>query len=319
MKLYAGVTDQDWFDFLRSQPGIDEVNFWQPSPNAEFRALEKGDLFLFKLHRGPRTRNRDLIAGGGVFVSYSTFPISFAWETFGSRNGADSYQEMRQRLVHYRRIPDDPHVDFQVGCIILTQPFFLDESQWFTAPAWSASIVRGKAKGYELDREAGRFIWDNVQRAWQHQRAFDLDKEALRLNVERARYGKETTIKPRLGQGAFRLQVTDAYHRSCAITGEHSLPALEAAHIKPFNESGPHSVNNGILLRSDFHRLFDRGYITVSPDYRIEISRRLKEEFENGRSYYPFDGHPLGHLPAATLDRPQKELLVWHNENVFKG
>jgi putative restriction endonuclease len=39
MKIYAGVTNQDWFDYLRAQPGIDEVNFWQPSPNAEFRAL----------------------------------------------------------------------------------------------------------------------------------------------------------------------------------------------------------------------------------------------------------------------------------------
>ena len=319
MKLYVGVTDQDWFDYLRSQPGIDEVNFWQPSPNAEFRALNKGDLFLFKLHRSRRTHNRDLIAGGGVFVSYSTFPISFAWENFEKRNGAASYREMRQRLIHYRRIPDNPHEDFQVGCIILTQPFFFDESSWFPAPEWSPSIVRGKAKGYELDKEAGKFIWENLQRAWQHQHVFNLDKEAQRLNDERARYGKETTIKPRLGQGAFRVLVTDAYHRACAITEEHSLPALEAAHIKPFNESGPHAVNNGLLLRSDFHRLFDRGYITVTPEYQIEVSRRLKEEFENGRSYYPFHGKPLGHLPALPEDRPNNELLIWHNDNVFRA
>ena len=163
MKLYAGVTDHDWFDYLRSLPAVDEVNFWQPSPNAEFRALSKGDLFLFKLHRGPRTRNRDLIAGGGVFVSFSILPISLAWEAFETRNGAASYTEMRERLVHYRRIPDNPHEDFQVGCIILTQPFFFDESMWFSAPDWSASIVRGKAKGYELDKEAGQFIWRNLQ------------------------------------------------------------------------------------------------------------------------------------------------------------
>ncbi len=319
MRLYVGVTDQDWFDYLRSQPGIDEVNFWQPSPNAEFRALNKGDLFLFKLHRSRRTHNQDLIAGGGVFVSYSTFPISFTWENFEKRNGAASYQEMRQQLVRYRRIPDNPHEDFHVGCIILTQPFFFAESSWFPAPEWSPSIVRGKAKGYELDKEAGRFIWENLQRAWSHQHIHDLDKEAQRLNVERARYGKETTIKPRLGQGAFRLQVTDAYHRACAITEEHSLPALEAAHIKPFNESGPHAVNNGLLLRSDFHRLFDRGYITVTPEYKIEVSRRLKEEFENGRSYYPFHGQPLGHLPALPEDRPNNELLIWHNDNVFRA
>lgn len=318
MKLYAGVTDQDWFDYLRSLPDVNEVNFWQPSPNAEFRALNKGDVFLFKLHRSPRTRNQDLIAGGGVFVSFSTLPISLAWEAFENRNGAASYSEMRQRLLHYRKIPDNPHEDFQVGCIILTQPFFFDESMWFPAPDWSASIVRGKTKGYELDKEAGQFIWRNLHRVWERQQLFDLDREAQRVEEERARYGKETTITPRLGQGAFRVLVTDAYHRACAITEEHSLPALEAAHIRPFNESGPHAINNGLLLRSDFHRLFDRGYITVTPEYRIEVSRRLKEEFENGRSYYPFHGKPLGHLPAFLEDRPQAQLLIWHNEKVFK-
>jgi len=319
VKLYVGVTDHDWFDYLGSLPGVDEVNFWQPSPNAEFRALGKGDMFLFKLHKSPRTRNRDLIAGGGVFASFSILPISLAWEAFEKRNGADSYAEMRRQLVRYRRVSDDQHEDFRVGCIILTQPFFLDESLWFPAPDWSPSIVRGKAKGYELEKEAGRFIWSNLQRAWQRQNAYSLDKEAERLEAERERYGKETTIKPRLGQGAFRVLVTDAYKRACAITEEHSLPALEAAHIKPFNENGPHAVNNGLLLRSDFHRLFDRGYITVTPDYRIEVSRRLKEEFENGRSYYPFNGRPLGHLPQSPQDQPLRELLAWHNQSIYKG
>jgi putative restriction endonuclease len=319
MKLYAGVTDHDWFDYLRSLPSIDEVNFWQPSPNAQFQALSKGDIFLFKLHRSHRTRNQDLIAGGGVFASFSVLPISLAWEAFEERNGAASFSEMRRQLLQYRKIPDNPHEDFHVGCIILTQPFFFDESMWFPAPDWSASIVRGKAKGYEFDKEAGQFIWRNLQRAWDRQQVFSLDKEAHRVDEERDRYGKETVIRPRLGQGAFRILVTDAYYRACAITEEHSLPALEAAHIKPFNESGPHAVNNGLLLRSDFHRLFDRGYITVTPEYRIEVSARLKNEFENGRSYYPFHGHKLHHLPPNHTDHPSKELLVWHNEKVFKG
>jgi putative restriction endonuclease len=319
MRLYAGVTDQDWFDFLRAQPQIEEVNFWQPSPSSEFRILSKGDLFLFKLHRSERTQNRDLIAGGGVFVSYSILPISLAWEAFEHRNGARVFSEMRQRLLRYRRIADNPHEDFQVGCIVLTQPFFFGESLWFPAPGWRAPIVRGKATGYELDKEAGQFIWKNLQRGWQQQRIHDLDGEAQRIEEERARYGKETTIKPRLGQGAFRILVTDAYRRACAITGEHSLPALEAAHIKPYNESGPHAVNNGLLLRSDLHRLFDRGYITVTSEYRIEVSRRLKEEFENGRSYYPYKGQRLSHLPMTLADQPHKELLAWHNNSVYKG
>lgn len=56
---------------------------------------------------------------------------------------------------------------------------------------------------------------------------------------ERARHGKKRTIRPRLGQGAFQVADTDAYRRSCGIAEEHSLPALEAAHIKPCGESVP--------------------------------------------------------------------------------
>lgn len=63
----------------------------------------------------------------------------------------------------------------------------------------------------------------------------------------------------------------------------------------------------------------DTGYITITPEYRVEISRKLKEDFENGKSYYPYHGKPLLVLPDRPEDRPAKEFLIWHNENVFKG
>ena len=146
-----------------------------------------------------------------------------------------------------------------------------------------------------------------------------LSFEPERVQEEHDRYGKEVTIRPRLGQAAFRVIVTDKYKRACAITTEHSLPALEAAHIKPFSLSGPHEVYNGILLRSDFHRLMDTGYITITPDYRVEISQKLKADYENGKSYYPYHGKHLLVLPDRPEDRPARKFLIWHNENVFKG
>jgi len=125
-------------------------------------------------------------------------------------------------------------------------------------------------------------------------------------------------ILPRLGQGSFRVMVTDAYRRKCAITGERTLPALEAGHIKPFRESGPHKVSNGILLRSDIHRLFDTGYVTITPDYRFEVSRRVREEYENGRDYYALNGRQLI-IPPMKEFQPAGEFISWHNENVFRG
>ena len=47
MKGFIGVTDYDWYDFLRVQPDLDEVNFWRPSGKG--MALAPGTPFLFKL------------------------------------------------------------------------------------------------------------------------------------------------------------------------------------------------------------------------------------------------------------------------------
>ena len=125
-------------------------------------------------------------------------------------------------------------------------------------------------------------------------------------------------MHPRLGQGTFRIAVTDAYERACSVTGEHSLPALEAAHIKPYADLGPHETSNGLLLRADFHRLFDQGYVTVTPDLRVEVSKRLREDFQNGRTYYPFHGKPVT-IPTTPEHRPRPDFLEWHNLEKFRG
>ena len=133
-----------------------------------------------------------------------------------------------------------------------------------------------------------------------------------------SRFGAERLVRPRLGQGAFRVLVTDWYDRRCALSGERTLPVLQAAHIKPYAVGGMHLVSNGVLFRSDLHMLFDRGYVTVTPAYRFEVSRRIREEFENGRDYYAFHGRPI-RLPAVDARHPDPDLLRWHNENVFRG
>jgi len=87
--------------------------------------------------------------------------------------------------------------------------------------------------------------------------------------------------------------VTDAYERKYAVTNERTLPALDAAHVKPYSESDEHTVHNGILLRKDIHALFDFGYIKVTPSLVVEVSHRIKEDFENGREYYNLHGNRM--------------------------
>ena len=90
LKAFVGVTDFEWFTYLSSLPGIDEVNFWQPGGKQRFRTLSPGEPFLFKLHSP-----RDYIVGGGFFAHSTILPVSLAWDAFGEKNGASSLEEMR--------------------------------------------------------------------------------------------------------------------------------------------------------------------------------------------------------------------------------
>jgi putative restriction endonuclease len=78
-------------------------------------------------------------------------------------------------------------------------------------------------------------------------------------------------------------------------------------------------VQNGLLLRSDLHILFDQGYFTVTPDHHVLISKRIRQEFQNGKEYYALDGKPVRVLPERERDRPSVEFLEWHNREVYLG
>lgn len=310
MKMYVGVTDYDWFITLK-QANCDEVNFWKPGGQTSFRALDEGELFLFKLHSP-----HDYIVGGGFFLKFSVLPSSLAWEAFGIANGAKSILDLKNRVYKYRKTNRFSDPDPQIGCIILSMPFFLDKENWITVPEnWSRSIVQGKT--YDTSDHFGKLLHQQVQEALGNQR---VDPFIARENISsNNRYGKELTIKPRIGQGVFKVLITDAYHRRCAITGEKTLPVLDAAHIKPYSVEGPNTINNGLLLRKDFHALFDRGYITINKDLIVEVSHRIKEDFGNGREYYEHHGSKLIVLPERHEQLSDTHYLEWHNENVYLG
>ncbi|MCE7937159.1 MAG: HNH endonuclease [Chloroflexi bacterium CFX6] len=309
MQAYVGITDYEWYQLLASRPQLDDVNFWQPGGTRVFRALQAGELFLFKLHAP-----RHSVVGGGFFAHATRLPVSLAWEAFGESNGASSLAQMRARIEQYRRAPAQPHEDYTIGCILLEQPFFLPEELWIPAPPdWHPNIVQGKT--YDLNAEPGRSLWLQVEERIRVQSSGQ-GWPAQWREPGHPRYGEPTLVRPRLGQGSFRILVTDAYDRRCAVTGERVLPVLQAAHIRPYAAGGEHRVDNGLLLRSDLHTLFDRGYVTVTPELRLEVSRRIREDFENGRHYYALHGERVRE-PVEEGQRPAAEFLRWHNEQAF--
>lgn len=314
MKFYIGITDNKWFEFLAARRP-DEVNFWRPGGAGSFQAIPIGGLFLFKLHSPD-----NYIVGGGFFVSHSNLPLSLAWEAFGEKNGADSIEVLRAVIQAYRSGKPPEH-DPVIGCTILANPFFFKRSDWVPVPSnWIPGIMRGKT--YDNSEAIGAELWAEVQhRLYANGLAttMELQGGASPQAEEVARYGAEFLTRARLGQGAFRVLVTDAYARRCAITGERTLPVLDAAHIKPFVNAGPNQIANGLLLRSDLHRLFDLGYMTVTSGLSVKVSGKIKEKFENGRDYYALDGRELVVIPTVARDRPSSQYLEWHNSNIFLG
>lgn len=214
MKLWVGVTDENWYEYLRARRP-DEVNFWQPSGSREFRVLEPGEPFLFKLHSP-----KNFVVGGGFFIRYSALPCSLAWDAFGEKNGVGSQTEFVARIRKYRSKNTPIEPDPIIGCNVLAEPFFLPENLWIPIPTdWSPNIVQGKT--YDSSVQPGAALWDSIKTnlaalgIWQGEEARDESK----------RDRPEYLVKGRLGQGAFRVLVTDAYQRRCAVTGEE-VPSL---------------------------------------------------------------------------------------------
>jgi putative restriction endonuclease len=317
VKIWVANTDLDWFDFLASQLSIDEVNFWQPSGNANFGAIAPGELFLFKLKHP-----RNMIGGFGVLSQASNLPLSLAWEAFGIKNGARSLPEMRQRISRYRR--DTVHAsDYVIGCRVVVQPIFLPEYLWIPQPeSWASSIVVGKT--FDTAEGEGLRLWNQVIAAGEALRNSSagrppgIAEPAIPFVLPGERFGEPTLIRPRLGQGAFRLAVTDAYGRQCAISGGKVLPALDAAHIRSYAEGGGHEVSNGLLLRRDIHSVFDAGYVTFDDNLRLVVSDRVRTDFNNGNEYRRLHGEKLL-LPSSLNARPNPTSIEWHREKIFLG
>ncbi|MDQ3464516.1 MAG: HNH endonuclease [Actinomycetota bacterium] len=133
----------------------------------------------------------------------------------------------------------------------------------------------------------------------------------------RSVYGDRRLTPQRLGQLAFQAVVLGAYERRCAVTGDKIRPVLQAAHIRPLPAGGEHRLDNGLLLRSDVHTLYDRGYLAVDPQHRLLVSPRLRDEFGNGERFYANAGQRIA-LPSRRADRPNREFLEWHIDEVYK-
>jgi putative restriction endonuclease len=304
------VTDNTWYQFLAARPEVTEVNFWQPSGAREFRVLAPGEPFFFKTHH-PHNK----VVGGGFFSDSARLRVSEAWEFFGQANGADNVEQMRARIGHYRRAPIGIGEDPVIGCLFVRDVrFFPPNATVAPPPFFAANIVQGKS--YDLtDPSVAPYFAELLQQTLGARVELDFSQPWHRPGPV---FGDPRLAPYRLGQRSFQAVVLDTYRRRCAISGTHIPPVLQAAHIRPVSAGGEHRLDNGLLLRSDVHTLFDCGYIGVDPKYRLLVSPRLRADFSNGDQFYARAGQLID-LPERRADRPSREFLEWHLDEVFRA
>ena len=209
VRVYVGVTDREWYQFLSSRPDLTEVNFWRPGGGRAFRVSKIGEPFAFKTH-APHNR----IVGLGFYSGFVAMRLGEAWDLFGEANGAGSVEQMRLRIGQYRRRPVSVDEDPVIGCVMLRDTRFLPGHLGLPAPAgWGQGIVQGKS--YDVS--------DSVIEG--------LLRDAILATTEAPDvvagdvFGDPRLVPTRVGQRPFQALVLDAYHRRCAVTGERIVPA----------------------------------------------------------------------------------------------
>lgn len=317
MQPFIANTDKAWFNFLsrRADHGrLDEVNFWSPRSTRPMKRFTAGEPVFFRLKRPDYA-----VAGYGFYAHFAPLGLREAWEFFGEKNGDPDEISFLLRIGKYRgldlldpRTPHDP-----LGCTVLRDARFWPPHMWIPwteAQGWARNIVQGRS---ETDPERASMLLQRVTHDAHHEALHaELGPSFELLDADRRRVA-ETRSVLREGQGTFRARLLDAYHRRCAITGERTEPVLDAAHIQPYLGPRSNHIQNGILLTKEFHTLFDRGYVTITPSFEVRVSPRLADTWQNGRRYYTYDGQGLAELPDTAGEKPSQPALEWHNSEIY--
>jgi putative restriction endonuclease len=131
---------------------------------------------------------------------------------------------------------------------------------------------------------------------------------------------REALIKVRVNQSFFRSTILSSYNQKCCITGLSIQDLLVASHIIPWTKDDKNRLNphNGICLNAIHDKAFDRGLITITPDYKVKTSNYFKDySKENAVSdlFMKYDKQPII-LPNRFL--PSQDFLNWHYKNIFR-
>ena len=139
------------------------------------------------------------------------------------------------------------------------------------------------------------------------------------IKITKEGLDREALVKIGINQGFFRTTVLTSYENQCCITGISIPQLLVASHIIPWSIDKENRVNphNGLCLNALHDKAFDKGLITITPDYRIKVSPYLLESKNAESVGFILNVHNK-EIIKPTRFTPVREFLEYHNEKVFK-
>lgn len=190
-------------------------------------------------------------------------------------------------------------------------------------PDLSSRGVKGLSHGSKLDQEIWEEFFRDMVHLFEEAEKINISSDLLLTSEEQEDLiipegvNIETRGSARRGQAFFRSAVLSAYNNTCCITGIDMPKLLQASHIKSWAESNPaterNNPTNGLCLNYLHHRAFDEGYITIDTDYRIIVSKEIKDRctMQVYQDYFIiYDGKQIN-LPMRFI--PSKEYIEYHN------
>ncbi|GAA5529291.1 HNH endonuclease [Herpetosiphon gulosus] len=132
---------------------------------------------------------------------------------------------------------------------------------------------------------------------------------------------REQLRRVRVNQHFFRKLVLAAYDQRCCITGLNIPSLLNASHIIPWAHAAEQRVNphNGLCLNALHDRAFDRGLITITPDYRIQVASTLIKSSANSATNDLLLAYDQGQIEIPARFQPDPAFLRYHNQHIFQG
>ena len=218
---------------------------------------------------------------------------------------------IRARIDYRAQSPSN-----EIGCILLAQPTFFRPDEWVPGPRdWPRRTY--DTSEYDLTVGEGSRIWEECL-ARADARPNPACEEPLLVREDSPRYGTPQLVAAAPRPGNLPCRGDGRVLRACAVTQEHSLPALEASHIQPYAKDGPHEVRNGSCCGPT---CIGCSIKATSRSRRTTASRSVhgsRRIIETGDRTTHYTG-PRCRCRRRRHDAPSADYLRWHNERVYRG